>query len=83
MRGSIVSQVQALYKLSGIARIGHSKYKAKELARSSIGKRLGIYSYSTADAYRDVWKQLLSYAKSRVEFCTREISQLNGKGLYL
>ncbi len=71
MRGSIVGQVQALYRLSGIAQIGYSKHRAKELARSSgaktwheIGKRLGIYSYSTADAYRDAWKQLLSYAKS-------------------
>ena len=84
MRGSTVGQVQALYKLSGIAQIGRSKHKAKELARSSgaktwheIGKRLGIYSYSTADAYRDVWKQLLSYAKS--SFGVKDIEKLNSE----
>jgi len=50
--------------------MGHSKQRAKELARSSgaktwheIGKHFGTYSYSTADAYRDVWKQVLSFAK--------------------
>jgi site-specific recombinase XerC len=84
MRGSIVGQVQALYKLSGIAQIGRSKHEAKELARSSgaktwheIGKRLGIYSYSTADAYRDVWKQLLSYAKTK--FNVKDIEKLNSE----
>jgi len=82
MRGSVVSQVQALYKLSGISRIGHSKHRAKELTWSSgaktwyeIGKHLGIYSYSTADAYRDVWKQLFSYAKSN--FGVGDIEKLN------
>jgi len=82
MRGSIVGQVQALFKLSGIAQIGHSKHRAKELARNSgaktwheIGKRLGIYSYSTADAYRDVWKQLLSFAKR--EFGVKDIEKLD------
>jgi len=84
LRGSIVGQVQALYRLSGIAQIGHSKHKAKEFARSygaktwhEIGKRLGIYSYSTADAYRDVWKQLLSYAKSN--FGVKDIEKLNSE----
>jgi len=84
MRGSIVGQVQALYRLSGIVQVGHSKHRAKELARSSgaktwheIGKRLGTYSYSTADAYRDVWKQLLSYAKS--SFGVKEIKKFNPK----
>ena len=84
MRGSIVGQVQALFRLSGIAQIGHSKHRAKKLARSSgaktwheIGKRLGIYSYSTADAYRDVWKQLLSYAKSN--FGVKDIEKLNSE----
>jgi len=84
MRGSIVGQVQALFRLSGIAQIGHSKHRAKELARRSgaktwheIGKRLGIYSYSTADAYRDVWKQLLSYAKSN--FGVKDIEKINSE----
>jgi len=84
MRGSIVGQVQALYRLSGISQIGCSKHRAKELARSSgaktwheIGKRLGIYSYSTADAYRDVWKQVLSFAKR--EFGVKDIEKLNAE----
>jgi hypothetical protein len=65
MRGSIIVQVQALYKLSGIAQIGHSRHKAKEFAWSfgaktwhEIGKRFGIYSCSTADAcslYKNVF----------------------------
>ena len=61
MRSSIVGQVQALYRLSGIAQLGHSKHRVKEFARSygaktrhDIGKCFSIYSYSTADAYRDV-----------------------------
>ena len=70
MRDSIVGQVQTMYRFSGISQMGHSKQRAKELARSSgaktwheIGKHFGTYSYSTADAYRDVWKQVLSFAK--------------------
>ena len=84
MRGSIVGQIQALYRFSGISQIGHSKHGAKELARNSgaktwheIGKRLGIYSYSTADAYRDVWKQVLSFAKR--EFGVKDIEKLNAE----
>ena len=38
-------------------------------------ERLGIYSYSTADAYRDVWKQVLSFAKR--EFSVKDIEKLN------
>jgi len=42
-----------------------------------LDKRLGIYSYSTADAYRDVWKQFLSYAKS--SFGVKEIKKFNSE----
>jgi len=66
MRGSVIGLAQALYRLSEIVQIGYSKHRAKELAKTwhEMGKRLGIYSYSTADAYCDVWKHFLSYAKS-------------------
>ena len=69
MRGGIKWQVKEVFKV--ISKIGHSKHYEKELVRLSgaktwheIGKRLGIYSYKTLDAYRDVAKQLMSYVKS-------------------
>jgi len=69
MRGSIKWQVNKVFKV--ISKIGYSKHFEKELVRNSgastwheIGKGLGIYSYRTLDAYRDVAKQLMSYVKS-------------------
>ena len=41
-----------------------------------IGKGIGIYSYATADAYRDVWRQLGEYSKSA--FQIRDLERLNG-----
>ena len=63
MRGSVIGLAQALYRLSEIVQIGYSKHRAKELAKT--WHEMGwYYSYSTADAYCDVWKHFLSYAKS-------------------
>ena len=84
MRGSIKWQVQELFFKSGINSIGESKHKAKEIARNEhnaktwheIGKKVGIHSYATADAYRDVWKQIGNYAKT--EFKVRDMEKLNG-----
>lgn len=76
MRGNVNWQVQEIFKKSGINHIGQSKHTAKNAARISlkeenrpdgwhnIGKAMGIHSYSTADAYRDVWRQLGHYVRS-------------------
>ena len=70
MHGSAKSQVKTLFRLSGINKIGQSKHEAKRVARSAgkntwhtIGKELGIHSYKTADAYKDVWTQCVQHAK--------------------
>jgi integrase len=77
MRGNINWQVQEIFYKSGINQIGTSKHTAKEFAKKqfsqdgdrispswhSIGKKIGIYSYKTADNYRDVWRQLGKYVK--------------------
>lgn len=83
MRGSIDYQVQQIFYLSGIEQFGKSKHMAKELARTAgaktwheVGKQLGVYSYGTADAYREVWRQLLRFAK---EVCREtDIEKLTG-----
>jgi hypothetical protein len=56
MRGSVVYQVQKVFQ--AVNAIGISKHAAKEVARAEgaltwhqVGKELGVYSYSTADAY--------------------------------
>ncbi len=82
MRGSIRWQVNKVFEV--ISKIGQSKHHEKELVRESgartwyeIGKGLGIYSYKTLDAYRDVAKQLMSYVKS--EFGIKDIEKLTGE----
>jgi integrase len=82
MRGSINYQVQQLYEKSGISRIGQSRHAAKTYARATgaarpaeIAAQLGIHSYNTADAYRAVWRQLMSFAKA--EFGLRDIESLD------
>lgn len=89
MRGSTVFQVQQLWQTSGINQIGISKHSAKNNRREmlavsgdsataqNIAKGLGIHSYSTADAYRDVWISVLNYAK--MEHGVRSIDKLTGE----
>ncbi len=84
MRGSIRWQTDQVYHESGIKRIGESKHQAKEAARKSgavgwheTGKALGVYSYATADAYRAVWRQLLTHTKEF--YGTKDIERLNGE----
>lgn len=83
MYGSIKSQVHYLFHASGIKQYGCSKHRAKEEARAAgagnwhdIGKKLGIYSYNTANAYRDVWIQAFRYA--REHFKVRDLEKING-----
>lgn len=84
MRGSTVYQVQAVFQ--EVNAIGTSKHEAKEEARAEgaqtwhqIGKELGVYSYSTADSYRDVWRSCLDYAKENANI--RDIEKLSGEAV--
>lgn len=89
MRGNINWQVQEIFHKSGINCIGESKHAAKEEAREllqtenrpgnwhSVGKKMGIHSYATADTYRDVWKHLGRYVKS--EFNLKDLERLTGE----
>jgi len=88
LHGSIKWQVREIFHKSGINKLGQSKHSAKEAVRSTlqsqsqsetwhkIGKGIGIHSYSTADAYRDVWRQLGNYVKS--EFQIKDMEKLTG-----
>lgn len=69
MRGNVNFQVQQLYTL--VSNIGESKHAAKEAAKAAgakgtheIAKVIGIFSYSTADAYRQTWRELGNFVKS-------------------
>lgn len=82
MRGSIVYQVQQVF--AEVNSIGESKHEAKEYAvengantKHEIAKQMGIHSYSTADAYRDIWKDALNFAKEN--FSVKDIEKLNGE----
>lgn len=75
MRGSVGNQAMQVFLKSGINKIGMSKHAAKIEAREGLdskgvsatwhdmGKELGIHSYSTKDAYTNVWANVLQYAK--------------------
>jgi len=91
MKGSPAHQVKLLYQKSGIDQIGHSKHEAKAAARENIaagnnsrsatwhniGKEIGIHSYATQNAYRDVWRHTLQYARSN--FQIRDIEKITGE----
>jgi len=82
MRGSIVYQVHQVF--STIIQFGQSKHEAKEQARQEgartwhdIGKNIGIYSYKTADQYRDIAKDLMSYVKE--SYGVKDIEKLSSE----
>ena len=84
MRGSTVYQVQQVFHT--VNEIGSSKHDAKAEARAEgaatwhqVGKELGVYSFSTADAYRDVWRACLDHAKETVG--VRDIEKLSGEAV--
>jgi len=84
MRGSTVYQVQLVFQT--VNEIGSSKHTAKAEARADgaatwhqVGKELGVYSYSTADAYRDVWRACLDHAKQTAGI--RDIEKLSGEAV--
>ena len=82
MRGNVNFQVQQLYKT--VESIGESKHEAKAEARENgavgaaeIAKEIGIYSYSTADAYRDVWRAVGEFAKA--EYGIKDMERITGE----
>ena len=73
MKGGIGYQVTQVFLKSGIFTPGQSKHSAKEAARAAgastwheLGKELKIYSYATAETYKDVWHQFANYAKAEL-----------------
>jgi integrase len=89
MRGNVNWQVQNIFKTSGINQIGNSKHIAKEKVRKilsdqgvsstwhEIGKRIGIFSYKTADTYRDIWIHIGKHVKK--EYGIKDLEKLEGK----
>ena len=84
MRGSVVYQVQQIF--GTLNEIGTSKHQAKAVARGrgastwhAVGKELSIYSYNTADAYRDVWRACLEYAKASQGI--KDVEKLSGEAV--
>jgi len=90
MKGSIVHQIQTLYHESGIKKIGTSKHVDKNELRAAtprhkklnwhdIGQNTGIYSYSTADDYREIWISAARYAKDH--YGVKDVENLTGECL--
>ncbi len=82
MRGNINYQVHQVFK--EIIAFGQSKHEAKAEARADgantwhdIGKEIGIFSYATADQYRDIAKDLMNYVKQ--EFHVKDIEKLSSE----
>ncbi len=82
MRGNINYQVHEVFKQ--IICFGESKHQAKELARANgaktwheVGKQINVYSYKSADQYRDIAKELMSYAKK--EFNVQDIEKISSE----
>jgi len=74
VRGSINYQVNQIFLQSQIFTPGLSKHGAKAEARAAgaissadVGKSLNIYSYSTAQTYKDVWHQFGHYCRGELK----------------
>jgi len=70
MRGGINYQVNEIFIKSCIFTPGVSKHAEKEIARENgartwadLGKELNIYSYNTAETYKQVWHDFATWAK--------------------
>jgi integrase len=82
MRGSLNYQVHQVFGVLNC--IGQSKHEAKAEARlegaktwAEVGAKIGVYSYATADAYRDTWRHVLEHAKA--EYGVKDIERLSGQ----
>ena len=86
MRGGIGWQVNTVFKHSNIFQPGESKHTAKVEAREELAKqglsatsdklgaRTAIYSYGTAEKYKDTWHSVAEFAKQ--EFGVKDITKL-------
>ena len=86
MRGGIGWQVNTVFKHSNIFQPGQSKHEAKEAARADLAQqsisatsdklasRTAIYSYGTAEKYKDTWHSVAEFAKQ--EFGVKDITKL-------
>ena len=84
MRGSINYQVNQIFLKSEIFTPGVSKHTEKSVAREAgartwtdLGKSLNIYSYKTAETYKDTWHQFGHYC--RHELGVRDLESLTGE----
>jgi len=80
MRGTIGWQTQEIFK--EVDQRGESKHEAKQEARdqgastwAEVGAVIGVYSHSTADAYRANWESLGEYAKEN--FNVKDMTKLS------
>ncbi len=86
IRGSAVGQVNYILRESGIFQPGQSKHEAKQEAREQgaqdwheVGKNLGVYSYSTLNAYRTAMVEAFRYAKE--QFGIKQITDIKQEHL--
>ena len=88
MKGSVKWQINQIFYESGINQIGQSKHQAKEALKTKlsgkspvtwhvIGQNIGIFSYKTADNYREIWRQVASFAKENYKI--RDVQKIDGQ----
>ncbi len=84
IRGSINYQVNTIFKESGIFQPGTSKHTEKSIARENgartwadLGQKLHIYSYGTAETYKDTWHQCTKWIKENLGI--KDIEKLQGE----
>lgn len=84
MRGSVNYQVNQIFVKSKIFTPGGSKHLEKAEAREAgartwadLGEALNIYSYNTAETYKDTWHQFGHFA--RAELGVRDLEKLSGQ----
>lgn len=84
MRGNMDRQVNHVFNASGIFTPGESKKIASDAAReagsstaSDIARNTSIYSYRTAELYKDVWHECANWCKENLEL--RDIQKIDGE----
>jgi len=84
MRGGMGYQVTFIFNESGIFAPTESKHEAKETARAEgartsadVAEKTQIYSYQTAESYKDVWHQVADFAKENCAL--KDIEKLSEK----
>lgn len=90
MRGGINYQVNTIFTESGIFQPGISKHAEKSIAREAgaktwadLGHELRIYSYRTAQVYKDTWHQCARWCRENLGVRDIERIQANHIKEYL